>query len=92
MTGLVRAFGNPKVYRGKISGPILGVLSLALFSLLAYPLFHVLRQMPASARAPRIGEKAPEFTLPDQNGKAVALHDLLATGNGALLIFYRGHW
>jgi peroxiredoxin len=29
--GLVRAFGNPKAYRGKISGPILTTLSLLIF-------------------------------------------------------------
>jgi peroxiredoxin len=40
---------------------------------------------------PRVGEKAPEFALPDQNRKQVALADLLS-GKGALLIFYRGHW
>jgi len=48
--------------------------------------------MPASAGAPRVGEKVTEFTLPDQNGKAVALTDLLSSSDGAVLIFYRGHW
>ncbi|PYL30538.1 MAG: hypothetical protein DMF45_02300, partial [Verrucomicrobia bacterium] len=43
------------------------------------------------AQAPRVGEKAPQFSLPDQNGKQVALTDLLSP-NGAVLIFYRGHW
>jgi hypothetical protein len=48
--------------------------------------------MPASTGAPRVGQKAPHFTLPDQNGKSVALADLLSNNSGALLIFYRGHW
>jgi hypothetical protein len=91
VTGLVRAFGKPHLYRGKIAGPILALLSLLIFSLFAYELFYVLRQVPASTSAPRVGEKAPEFALPDQNGKQVALADLLA-GKAALLIFYRGHW
>jgi peroxiredoxin len=61
----------------------------------------VARQLPSSTAAPHIGQKAPDFTLPDQNGKPVALADLLASppegatsgaANGALLIFYRGHW
>lgn len=90
--GLARAFGNPRVYRGKIFGPIFMVISLAAFGLLAYPLFYVVRQMPASMGAPRVGQKAPDFTLPDQNGKSVALADLLSNSSGALLIFYRGHW
>ena len=91
VTGLVRAFGKPQFYRGKIFGSIFALLSLLIFSLFAYELFYVVRQLPASTSAPRVGEKAPEFTLPDQNGKQVALADLLA-GKAALLIFYRGHW
>jgi len=90
--GLVRAFGNPRVYRGKIVGPIFTILSLLAFSFFAYVLFYVVRQMPASTGAPRVGQKAPDFTLPDQNGKSVALADLLSNSSGALLIFYRGHW
>jgi len=34
---------------------------------------------------------APDFALPDQHGKTVALPSLLATGP-AVLVFYRGHW
>jgi|SRR5207248_6916563 len=90
--GLARAFGRPQLYRGKIFGPILAVLSLLAFTLFGYGVFYELRQMPASAGAPRVGEKAPEFSLPDQNGKPVALADLLSGSRGAVLIFYRGHW
>jgi len=90
--GLARAFGRPQVYRGKIFGPILAVLSLLAFGLFGYGAFYLVRQMPVSAGAPRVGEKAPEFTLPDQNGKPVALADLLSGSRGAVLIFYRGHW
>ena len=90
--GLGRAFGRPQVYRGKIFGSILAILSLLAFALFGYGAFYLVRQMPVSAGAPRVGEKAPEFTLPDQNGKLVALPDLLSGGRGAVLIFYRGHW
>ena len=90
-TGLFRAFGNPKLYRGKIAGPILTVLSVALVTFFCYEIFFVLRDVPASTQAPRIGEKAPGFTLHDQNGKPIALADLLSP-HGAILIFYRGHW
>jgi AhpC/TSA family protein len=91
VAGLVRAFGRPQLYRGKVFGSIFVVLSLLGFALFAYGAFYLVRQVPASTSAPRVGEKAPEFTLPDQNGKQVALADLLA-GRAALLIFYRGHW
>ncbi len=91
LTGLVRAFGKAKLYRGKIFGSIFAVLSLLGFSLFAYGAFYLVRQLPASTSAPRVGEKAPEFTLPDQDGKSVALADLISP-RGAILIFYRGHW
>jgi hypothetical protein len=89
--GLFRAFGRPQLYRGKILGSIFAVIALALFSFFSYKIFYVLKQVPLSAQAPRVGEKAPEFSLPDQNGKQVALSDLLSP-NGAVLIFYRGYW
>ena len=91
LAGLFRAFGRPQLYRGKIIGSILAVVALLFFTFFCYETFYVLKQVPLSAQAPRIGEKAPEFTLSDQNGKQVALADLLSP-KGAVLIFYRGHW
>jgi hypothetical protein len=94
--GLMRAFGKPKLYRGKVFGTILTVLSVLVFALFSYIVFYELKQLPASAEAPRVGQKAPEFTLPDQNDKQVALADLILSPagkpGGAVLIFYRGFW
>jgi hypothetical protein len=92
--GLIRAFREPELYRGKIFGSILAALSVLAFSFFSYIVFFELKQLPTAAAAPRVGERAPDFTLPDQNGKSVALGDLLASPgtNGALLIFYRGFW
>lgn len=93
VVGLMRAFGKPQLYRGKVFGTIFAVFALLGFSLFAYGVFYLVRQVPASAGAPRVGQKAPEFTLPDQDGKPVALADLIAApGKGAVLIFYRGFW
>jgi len=39
----------------------------------------------------REGERAPDFTLPNQVGKAVALADRLRKGP-VVLSFYRGVW
>jgi AhpC/TSA family protein len=91
LIGLFRAVGRPQLYRGKVLGSFFAVIALLLFAFFSYEIFYVLRQVPLSVQAPRVGEKAPEFSLPDQNGKQVTLADLLSP-NGALLIFYRGHW
>jgi hypothetical protein len=90
--GLKRAYGQPEQYRGKVSGVILSVLSLGLIGLFCYGLLVLTKGLPASADAPRVGQHAPEFTLPDSGGKPVALSELLKTHKAALLIFYRGYW
>src|SRR5260370_3951406 len=90
LVGLFRAFGRPQVYRGKIFGSIFTALTLFLFAFFPYEIFYVLKQVPLSAQAPRVGEKAPAFSLPAQNGKQVALPHLLSP-NGSVLTFYRRH-
>jgi len=90
--GLFRAFGKPRVYRGKILGPILAILGIFMFGFFSYLFFYVLWQVPPSTRAPRVGQKAPDFTLPDQDGKDVALSELVGRSKAVALIFYRGFW
>jgi hypothetical protein len=92
MVGLFRAFGRPQAYRGKIFGSIFAAIAVLLLAFFSYVILYVLHQVPASAGAPRIGQKAPDFFLLDQNGKPVGLGDLLSNSNGAVLIFYRGFW
>src|SRR5438094_2240789 len=92
LVGLFRAFGRPQVYRGKIFGSIFTVSAFLLFAFFAYEIFYVLRQVPLSSHAPRVGEKAPEFTLVAPNGRSVALADLLSGSKAVVLIFYRGFW
>jgi hypothetical protein len=92
--GLVRAYRQPALYRGRVAGPILGSVALALVAFFGYGLIVTARQLPASSGAPRVGRKAPVFTLPDRDGNPVALAELLGAEGvgGALLIFHRGHW
>ena len=90
--GLFRAFGRPQVYRGTIFGSIFAMVAVLLVAFFSYVIFYVLHQVPASAGAPRVGQKAPDFFLLDQNGKPVGLGDLLSNSKGVALIFYRGFW
>ncbi len=59
-------------------------------------------QLPPSKSAPKVGQRVPDFTLPDSTGKPFALSHLFASGKETanaderpawvLLIFYRGYW
>lgn len=100
IVGLRRAFGQPQIFRGKVLGSILTVVSALLFSLSVWGFFHA-RAVPASAGAPKVGQKAPEFTLTNTSGQQVSLAQLLSapidTASGkapkaVLLVFYRGYW
>jgi hypothetical protein len=97
--GLRRAFRDPQVYRGKVSGTIVMTVGVTLFGLFVYSMLYVMRQLPPSNGAPQVGQKAPDFTLPDKDGNAVTLSRLFEPDAGggegaraALLIFYRGYW
>lgn len=90
--GLFRAFGRPRYYRGKVFGSIFSAIALLFFAFFCYEIFYMLRQVPASSNAPRVGQRVPDFMLLDQNGTPVGLGDLLSGSKGAVLIFYRGFW
>jgi hypothetical protein len=98
--GLQHAFGQPKVYRGKILSSILSLVSLLLAGAAIFSFFEA-RAIPASAGAPKVGQKAPDFTLADTSGQPVSLAQLFAPAVGdsktippkaVLLVFYRGYW
>jgi hypothetical protein len=63
-----------------------------MVGLFSYVLFYELREVPPSTGAPRVGQRAPEFTLLDQDGKDVALGGLISRSKAVALIFYRGFW
>jgi O-antigen ligase len=96
IAGVRRAFAQN---RGKILSSILAVVTLLLCGVTGFAYFGA-RQLPRSAGAPKIGEKAPDFTLMDSTGKPVSLAQLLGSAPSAssakpkavLLIFYRGYW
>lgn len=97
--GWARARRAPDLYRGRIAGPVLLVFGAALVAFFCFGMFYQARQIPPSGGAPRVGQKAPDFTLPDQDGNLVTLSGLLDSGAdgsggsaGVVLIFFRGHW
>jgi hypothetical protein len=82
IAGVMRAFRQPQIYSGKISGSILGVLVLLICMLTGFG-FIQSRALPAAAGAPQVGQKAPDFTLADINGAPVSLGQLLGKANGS---------
>lgn len=101
LMGLRRGFASdrPHPTRSKVVASIVGVLSLAVFAFFVFAVLIAARWLPASTNAPQVGQRAPEFSLPDTSGKQVSLNELLSTPangttppKGVLLVFYRGYW
>lgn len=100
LIGLRRAFAvdRPRPTRSKVAASVLTVFSVAILGFFIFSIFIGGRRLPASHGAPKVGQKAPEFTLPDTNNKLVTLSELLASPvngkapKGVLLVFYRGYW
>jgi hypothetical protein len=98
IVGLRRAFQRDRKQLSKISAVVVATLGILIIAFFIFIAFIEARRLPASARAPQIGQRAPNFTLADINNKPVALTDLITQpinnkpANGVLLIFYRGYW
>jgi peroxiredoxin len=45
----------------------------------------------AGESAPAVGERMPDFVLPDDQGRLVSLEEILQQGKAAIA-FHRGHW
>lgn len=50
-----------------------------------------LRASAIMAGVPKVGDNAPDFTLPSYHGQTVSLADLRANGP-VIVSFYRGRW
>jgi hypothetical protein len=104
LVGVRRAFAPDGTHprRSKITGAVVATLSLAIFGFFIFATFIMARQLPASHGAPQVGQKAPDFSLTDINGKPVSLSEMMASPvngkagspnpRGVLLVFYRGYW
>lgn len=58
-----------------------GVKAVLLTALLGFIAF---------GSTPKVGERAPQFSLPASDGRTVALKDY--AGKKLVLVFYRGYW
>jgi len=90
--GLKRAYGQPEVYRGKVGGTVLAVLSLLMVALFGAFTVFTAKILPATGSALRAGQTAPLFTLANAEGKPIEEAQLLRSHRAVLLIFYRGYW
>lgn len=99
--GIRRAFAPDRSLIVKIGSSLLAGLSVLIIGLFIFSTLIAARWLPASQGAPRVGNKAPEFTLTDANGRSTSLAELLSTPinassaakpRGLLLVFYRGYW
>ena len=99
--GVRRAFASGGALKSKIAASILTALTVVIMGLFVFSTLIMSRWLPASQAAPQVGQKAPDFSLLDPNGKSVSLSELLSSSRGGqqvskpkgvLLIFYRGYW
>ena len=98
--GLRRGFARDRARptSSKIMTALVTTFSVAIIALFLFSYFVFARWLPPSTGAPHVGQKVPEFTLPDSTGRQVSLNELLTTPidgkapKGVLLIFYRGYW
>jgi hypothetical protein len=93
LLGILRAFRAP--HTGMIGSSLLAAVVLFFVAGSAIGFFQA-RNLPKSPHAPAVGERAPDFSLPDTTGRMTSLSDLLAPGGArpraVLLVFYRGWW
>jgi hypothetical protein len=98
--GVRRGFASdrPHPTRSKILASIVSAFSLVVFAMFVFTIFVVGRWLPDSKGAPQVGQRVPDFSLPDSSARTVSLNELLTNpinGNapkGVLLVFYRGYW
>ena len=76
----------------KILASIVTVLGLFIAGAFTFMVTMGSKGLPVAQGAPAVGQQAPDFTLPDSQGRTVSLSNVLAQSNGVVLIFYRGYW
>ncbi len=84
------AFRPPTAARRKIAAIAGFAVSLLLTLLFHAYVFFLSYQLPEPTTVAQAQDIAPDFSLPDHNGKTVKRSDFL--GRKLVIVFYRGHW
>jgi hypothetical protein len=74
----------------KLMGGLATLWSFAWLLLLAVYVFDLSYRLPGPTEATLGLERAPDFALPDQEGRVVGLADL--AGKKLVIVFFRGSW
>ncbi len=82
---LIRQFSWPSLLGSTTSAAMIGLFSWWVFVFSPYPPNDA---VPVAGKALDLSG----LTLPDHDGRAVALGPLLSEPGPLLLVFYRGHW
>src|SRR5206468_82129 len=98
--GLRHAFAPGRGWLSRIAAVAMALLAVAATGTFVYVVLISARHLPSSAGSPAVGQKAPQFTLLDQNNTPVSLSAMLSkplhpgstSPRAVLLIFYRGYW
>ena len=95
--GLLRSWSGASLWLRGL-GVFLGLLCAVVLTFSVWIFIHA-RDVPRSVGAPQVGQKVPDFTLPDSTGQPVSLSQMLASAmatsarpKALLLVFYRGYW
>jgi hypothetical protein len=83
--GVRRAFASNTSHptRARIVGSLVAAFSLVVIAFFVFTFLVMARWLPASHGAPRLGQKAPDFTLVDIHERPVSLTELLTTAGPA---------
>jgi hypothetical protein len=93
--GTGRAFAaEPRSRARRVVASIVTFLGAVVFVFFCLAVFVATKMLPKSEQAIAVGAKAPDFALPDVNGRTVSLSQLIAAPGtkSVALIFYRGYW
>jgi cytochrome oxidase Cu insertion factor (SCO1/SenC/PrrC family) len=77
----------PMIWRGRTHTG-LGLFVAALMLLTGCTVSDSRATIDIDDLGPQVGERVPDFTLPDQRGRSTDLESILGP-NGAILMFYR---